>query len=96
MCLLSKKWPPSTPHHQNPLHQIKVGPNPARYLILITSEEIALGRIWVFDMMGRQVLKHDTDRNQIKLSVSHLPTGIYSLMIETSQGRTSRQIKIDQ
>ncbi|HZK76120.1 MAG TPA: T9SS type A sorting domain-containing protein, partial [Candidatus Kapabacteria bacterium] len=67
---------------------LSIYPNPAITACSITSSA-PNEPVHLFDMLGREVLRSRTDeRGAAMLNVSHLVAGIYSIVIETADGRT--------
>ncbi|MEL7119696.1 MAG: T9SS type A sorting domain-containing protein, partial [Bacteroidota bacterium] len=69
-------------------------PNPSTGVINIKSNEV-LRRITIINTVGQLMLLRSTDENKIELNVERLPSGYYSVLMETESGKliTRRFIK---
>ena len=73
--------------------QIELFPNPTNNEVHITSEELEIRSIKIFDIAGRQVAKENWKRkSDSPIDLSNLQQGIYNLLIETDQGRVMRKV----
>jgi len=64
--------------------QVKTFPNPANDMVTIsTSQVLSSGELIVFNQAGKVVLneKTNTQTNQMKIDVSVLPQGFYTIQI---------------
>ena len=75
-------------------HIVRVFPNPAQDILIVEAEGIVLERVRLIDMMGREVMRLTTAQSRANLNVASLQTGVYSLVIETREGRATRQVMI--
>lgn len=70
---------------------LRVAPNPAAYLTLVTVPACVSGSLWLYDAQGRLVQRLDIPPAQpdsgIPLDLSELPAGIYFLRVETPGGQ---------
>ena len=66
---------------------VKVYPNPTTGLVSIDGADIK--KVSVIDLVGRTVA---TFREQEQIDISDLPSGYYTLRIETAQGNTTRRV----
>jgi len=79
---------------------LRVFPNPSEGIVFVESE-ILVNRYELFDMNGRRLLSqrvetlHATslqDDNTITIDMSHLPSGVYVLVLHTENGIVTKQI----
>ena len=73
--------------------EVSVVPNPAADRVAVR----CCGRmtaVEVVDALGRTVLTIDGGGNEATLDVSALPTGLYTVLVTTPQGRTARHLTI--
>ena len=84
--------------------QIVVFPNPATGELIVTSYELQVTSIDVFDVMGRKVQSFGfnvsgsnfqnskTSKHETIINLAHLPNGVYFLNIKTENGILSRKV----
>ena len=71
-----------------PSLNVTLYPNPASTFTLISSEHNLL-QIQLFDSNGKLVLTQLPNSKNVNISLSHLPQGLYFLMLTTDQGSTA-------
>ncbi|MEL6133978.1 MAG: T9SS type A sorting domain-containing protein, partial [Bacteroidota bacterium] len=74
--------------------QIRIYPNPANELLIVDTDGLNLETIRLVDMMGRQVMQVTANQTRANMDVSRLQAGVYSLIVETREGRAARQVMI--
>jgi hypothetical protein len=68
-------------------NSISVYPNPTDGQLQITNYELRIENIEIFDVMGRCVATVETHgRASLQLDISHLPSGVYFVRIQTENG----------
>jgi hypothetical protein len=73
--------------------QIKIYPNPTSGELRVTNNELGMGNIKIFDLVGRmQRVESRKAAGEIMLDVSHLPSGVYFLKIETEKGVITQKV----
>ena len=78
--------------------RVQVYPNPSDGIINIDLEglETELNRITIQNSIGQTVYTVDnTDRKQLSVDISHLPTGLYFLTIESSQESICKKLLLN-
>jgi hypothetical protein len=80
--------------NDNPLAQsLKVYPNPAADVLNIQSGvEITKARL--FNISGQMVYESNGNSNEMRISTSEMPAGLYMLNITTKQGTITRKVSI--
>ena len=75
---------------------INIYPNPTNDFIRIEiSDEKTGGKLFIMNSIGMVVYQENLQKNPIKLNISHLPAGFYSILYETSKERSvSKFIKM--
>ncbi len=74
----------------------KVFPNPtADFATIEVREDVELILIALYDMNGRRVSSARVNGNRYGFDASNLPTGMYTLMVQTSEGVLSERIMVD-
>lgn len=69
-------------------NEIKVYPNPAANFVTISAKE-TISNVNIYDFQGRIVSEYDFNgANDIKLNISELANGIYSIVANTSNGKS--------
>jgi hypothetical protein len=67
---------------------IQIYPNPTTGELRVTSYELQVTNIEIFDIYGRSLLSHTAHRTpHTTLNVSHFPAGIYTMQIKTDSGQ---------
>jgi hypothetical protein len=70
---------------------LQVYPNPTTGQLTINNEQLTIGDVQIFDVMGRmQRVESKTAENVITLDISHLPAGVYMLK---AAGQTVKVVK---
>lgn len=72
----------------NPLRYLKVYPNPVRDILNIDTENIRLIKTIIYDMSGKKLME---SREQ-HISVKHLPSSSYIVIVETDLGTKSFKV----
>lgn len=68
-------------------NEIKVYPNPAVNFVTISAKE-SISNVNIYDFQGKIVSEYDfNETNDIKLNISELAHGIYSIVANTSNGK---------
>ena len=68
---------------------INVFPNPAGNQLAISSQQLAIGSIEIFDVLGQRVFNHQPAANsqhQAVIDISKLQSGIYFLSMKSENG----------
>lgn len=82
--------------HNSHLANIKLYPNPADELLNIaTDKDVNILDVKITNVMGQVVHQNTVEQNQAEINVSHLRTGWYLVMINTTQGLVSKKLIID-
>ena len=71
-----------------------VYPNPANHTLNIINHKTKINTISIYNLSGKQVLNTKVNRNQIKLNISSLTTGLYIMNIESNQNTIRRKLII--
>lgn len=84
---VSSKFP------NNALENITLYPNPTTGELTITSYELQVSGIEVFDIYGRKLLSQNSNlKLQTVINISHLQAGIYFVKIFTEQGEVIKKV----
>ena len=71
---------------------IVVYPNPTTGELRVTSYELQVTEVEVFDVYGRKLSHISNFTSQIEINISHLYTGLYLIKITTEKGITTKKI----
>jgi len=72
---------------------IIIYPNPTDGKLRVTSYELPIGEIVIWDIMGRKMLSRKAEgRKQNELDISHLPAGMYFVRVQTDKGVVTRKV----
>ncbi|MCL2041816.1 MAG: T9SS type A sorting domain-containing protein [Bacteroidales bacterium] len=72
---------------------IMVYPNPTEGKFTITHHELRITGIEIFDVLGRKVFEQKAEsRKQKEIDISHLPTGVYFVRIQTDKGVVTKKV----
>lgn len=72
---------------------IKVFPNPSSDIVTISSPELVINNIEIFDLRGRRIVNViNKEENKYVIDISSLETAIYYLTIETTSGTTTKKL----
>jgi hypothetical protein len=85
----------SSEFQKTALENITLHPNPTtgELTITVSGERYAVSDIVIYDIYGRKLLSHTTNRKpQTVLDISHLQAGIYFVKIVTEQGEVVRKV----
>ncbi|MEO0583356.1 MAG: plastocyanin/azurin family copper-binding protein [Bacteroidota bacterium] len=74
--------------------QIRVYPNPASDLLIVDADGLNLEAVRLVDMMGREVMKVMANQTRANMDVARLKAGVYTIIVETREGRAARQVMI--
>lgn len=74
--------------------KVGVYPNPASSEVIISSPISTEGSIKLFDVTGKMLIyrQHAVLDNSFSLDVSHLPTGVYFIRLNTAQGMATKKL----
>ena len=64
---------------------ISIYPNPAYQNLYLTIENGAIGKVDVFDPLGKKVLSASSETNLLELDISKLSKGLYFINFENIQ-----------
>ncbi|MCL2510980.1 MAG: PKD domain-containing protein [Bacteroidales bacterium] len=80
--------------NENQLGNITIYPNPTSGEIQVTSYELRVTSIEIFDVIGRKALTSPVSfpSPETTLNLTHLPTGVYFLKIQTENGVVVRKV----
>ncbi len=81
-----RKGDPLNVNEKNSLTEISIKPNPTSSIIKANIEEIVSERFSIINMDGRVVLNDQSRKLKTGFSVANLPSGIYILSLETTNG----------
>lgn len=74
---------------------ITVYPNPANEIVTISSDEV-ITELKLFKLSGQLVLEeNDLNASQTKLDLSQIPTGVYVVSIDTSEGVAHKKLIVE-
>lgn len=76
------------------LSEVKIYPNPAANFWSVTTNNIIINEIEVFDMLGKKVMysKPNVNVSSLNIDASNLTSGIYIAQIRTALGIVSKRI----
>jgi len=66
--------------------KIVLFPNPTRHQLSISNLE-GHNDIFLFNQLGEMILQQKTQQAKVDFSVSHLPTGIYQIVVQERKGK---------
>jgi hypothetical protein len=69
----------------------KVYPNPASSIISVESSKYQVQSIRIMDVLGREIYYLQTTNNKTEIDVSHLPSGMYILQVQSKSGVVSKK-----
>lgn len=75
---------------------VRVYPNPAYNQLLIVSDQLSLrgAQVQLYDLLGQLVLSASGETEDIRLSVSSIPSGQYLLHIRHQEGTESQRVAV--
>jgi hypothetical protein len=62
-------------------------PNPASVNLIVLSEGEPLGSVKIIDVLGRTIQEHTTNESRLRIDISDIPTGYYTLQTSAIEGR---------
>jgi hypothetical protein len=73
---------------------IQIIPNPTTGQLRVTSDELQVTSVEVFDIMGLNIFSPPVARHSslVTIDIAHLPAGIYFVKIETEQGFVTKKV----
>ena len=74
-------------------HDISLFPNPVNNELIIVSETLMKGELFILDVFGRTLMQQPTETTKISIDVSNIPEGVYFVVI-TEEGNNVFQKKI--
>ncbi|MCT4648261.1 MAG: leucine-rich repeat protein, partial [Carboxylicivirga sp.] len=90
--ILQAKWQAiSTDINHTTRNSLKVFPNPASEMISIESDDQTITQLSVLNSSGSLVLQKAVNGKSDRLSISHLPAGIYFMNITLASGQSHAQ-----
>lgn len=72
--------------------QVQLYPNPTEDLLMISLDGLFAQSLALYDLQGRLIQMDETAFQQKKLSLGHLPAGLYVLRIQTEKGWYQQRI----
>jgi agmatine/peptidylarginine deiminase len=73
--------------------ELKIYPNPTDGQLIIENGELTIENVEIFDMMGKNVSRLTSHiSHPISIDISHLPSGIYFLRIQTENGVVMKKV----
>lgn len=83
-------------------YRLEVSPNPSHGLVRISFElpQVEMARFRLVDLQGREVVKiemenYDMGRHKLQLEAGQLPRGIYLLVMEAGEFRTTARVVLN-
>lgn len=73
---------------------LQVFPNPATDLLRITTNLNSETQVFLIDMAGRSIIKHNMFNGQVNLDISTLPSGLYVLRLNNAAGTTVQKVQV--
>ncbi|MDD4580893.1 MAG: T9SS type A sorting domain-containing protein [Bacteroidales bacterium] len=77
-----------------PLSTIKIYPNPAKHILTIENNEYLIKVVYIYDMLGKEITRLQTNNHKVVLNIQHINPGIYVLKTNTEQGTFNHKIHI--
>ena len=73
---------------------VEVYPNPTDGQLIIDNGELTIDNVEIFDLLGKTVFQLSTLNSQLstQIDISHLPTGVYFIQIQTENGMIVRKV----
>lgn len=72
----------------------KVAPNPADQFIDITLEKETKGTVRITDMLGNTLLENNMQSRSLRMDISMLPAGYYTISVITANGSMNKKVAI--
>ncbi len=80
-------------HTINLQEQVTAFPNPAEHAVTLTSGDLKIAEIQVYDRLGKALRSIKAqDQNELRIEQGNLPAGIYFLKIQTDKGVLTKKI----
>jgi hypothetical protein len=74
---------------------LKLYPNPAQDKVTISSEGATIKGLQLYNILGQRVaIEEVVAGSQVDMKTTHLVSGVYHLIIETSKGNINRKLEI--
>ena len=71
---------------------ISIHPNPAKGELIVTSNELPITNIEIFDVLGNKVLSHISNHlHQTSINISDIPAGTYFIQLKTEKGIVTKK-----
>jgi hypothetical protein len=78
---------------ENDLERISIYPNPTKNILQISSPKVAISRVTMYDIRGRQVDEVVfTSEGNYSIDINHLETALYFVKITSESGTITRRI----
>lgn len=74
------------------LNDFQIYPNPANSELTIKGEKLTNETVSIFNVLGQKVIEKNSNGNEIKINVSHLSEGVYTIQFKNSKA-TQKFIK---
>lgn len=72
---------------------IAISPNPTKDVVQISSSEITITQISVYDISGKLLMQPSTNISEVNsVSLAHVPAGLYFLDITTTEGTIVKRV----
>ncbi|MDR2971673.1 MAG: leucine-rich repeat protein [Bacteroidales bacterium] len=72
--------------------ELEIYPNPTGGELKIATSEYPISDIRIYDVVGKLVVQSKIVQSEIEINISHLPTGIYFVRIQTENGVVTRKV----
>ena len=79
---------------ENEMNKFNLFPNPALEQVNLVFEEIEKRTIRLFDILGNEVFKAESDQLSHQLDVTQYSKGIYLIKVQTDKGSSSQKIVV--
>lgn len=81
-------------YQQNTNQNILISPNPAKDFLRIETNNKTQSMLKLLDVNGRVLLQQEFSDGRIELNVKDIPTGVYTVSIETSDSKIHHKVVI--
>lgn len=77
-------------------NNLKLYPNPTNNFITVeTTGDVEMNKISIVNVLGQEVLSHDLNKEKnIKLDVTRLPSGMYTVKIDSNKGTLIKKFQV--